>query len=577
MNQANRPKDKRNALGFLGGPPITDGNALKQRAGIIIALSIVINLLALVQPVFMLHVYDFVLPSQSLPTLFYLTLIAVFLIFVTAVLDFFRARTFADAAWDLDEKLRPMCFKASYEIGKKSGRSGRSVFASDLESIKQFLSSPTPSSLLDLPWTIFFLIALFFLAPTLGFLALGFVVIAVIVAVMNDVSLRTFIKEGTVRGHNAQRLSEDVFQALDAVEGMKFSEFAVSRWSDEAKAQAAYARAASARNGAWTSVARNLRLSLQVLMLAASALLVLEGKLSSGAMIAASIIGARALAPIDSAVAGWRSTGAAFNAWQRLGQLTQSGFAQAHDMTALPSVDGKLSAEGLSVVTDTGVPILMGINFAIPKGTFLGLVGASGSGKTTLARAMVGAINADAGKVRIDDIDIKNWPLDRLRAGIGYMPQNVQLLSGTIAENIRRLGPKDDEGVIEAAKLSGAHAMIVNLPKGYDSQIGEGGMQLSGGQRALIGLARAFYGNPSIVVLDEPAANLDATSRLSFSKALRTLRRDGKTLVLVSHDVASLRSFDYVVTMNAGRVEKITKAEETNPAAAEPKLQGAMS
>jgi PrtD family type I secretion system ABC transporter len=546
----------KSSLGFLGGPVLSDDKSLRQRLNTAIFLSIASNLLALVQPVFMLHVYDYALPSQSLPTLGYLTLIAVFLICVSGTLDFVRSRIFADAAWEIDEKLRPLCFKASYELGKKNRTAGRSVFANDLETVKQFISSSGPSAYMDLPWTVVFLVALFMLSFWLGLLTLLFAVLVLVFAVLNEISLRTYMIEGSNRGRNAQRLAEDVFQATDAIEAMKFSGKAVGRWSGEAEAQAGYSRAAAARSGIWTSLVKTSRIALQVLILAASAWLVLLGDLTPGVMIAASIIGARALAPIDQAVGAWRSTAAAKLSWARLGDLTQGLSVDEPERTNPPALIGRIDAEAVAVVNSTGNPIIAGVNLSIPPGSFVGLVGASGSGKSTLARALAGALTPDAGLVRLDGIDMRNWPTQRLASAIGYMPQSVQLLSGTIAENIRRLGPVDDEGVVAAATRVGAHTLVAGLANGYETPVGDGGHSLSGGQQAMIGMARALYGSPGVVILDEPAAHLDADGRKALGDTLRSLKEAKKTVILVSHDLQSLRSFDLLIVMRGGRVEK---------------------
>lgn len=549
-------------MGIFGGPVLSDDKSLRQRMYIVVFLSIVSNLLALVQPVFMLHVYDYALPSQSLPTLAYLTLIAVFLICVSGMLDFIRSRLFADAAWELDEKLRPICFKASYELGKRNRSAGRSVFASDLETVKQFVSSSGPSAYMDLPWTIIFLGALFALSPWLGLLTLVFGILVLVFAVLNEFSLREYMREGANRARTAQRLAEDVFQATDAIEAMKFAPKAVGRWASEAEAQAAYSRAAAARSGIWTSLVKTSRIALQVLILAASAWLVLLGDLTPGVMIAASIIGARALAPIDQAVAAWRSTAAAKISWGRLGNLTQGLSVHEAEKTNPPALIGTLEAENVAVVNASGSPIIAGVNLAIPAGSFVGLIGASGSGKSTLARALAGALSPDGGLVRLDQIDVRNWPSHRLAEAIGYMPQSVQLLSGTIAENIRRLNEVDDDGVVAAATRAGAHSLIAGLANGYETPVGDGGHSLSGGQQAMIGVARALYGNPSIIVLDEPAAHLDADGRKAIGTALQSLRQARKTVILVTHDLQSVRNFDLLIVMRGGRVERAGKPEE---------------
>jgi PrtD family type I secretion system ABC transporter len=554
-----RPATNTTGKGIFGGPVLPDDKSLRQRTYVVVFLSILSNLLALVQPVFMLHVYDYALPSQSLPTLGYLTLIAVFLICISGMIDFVRSRILADAAWELDEKLRPICFKASYELGKRNRSAGRSVFANDLETVKQFVASTGPTAYMDLPWTVVFMIALFALSPWLGLLTLFFAALVLVFAVLNEVSLREYMREGASRARNAQRLAEDVFQATDAIEAMKFAPKAVGRWGSEAEAQAAYSRAAAARSGIWTSLVKTSRIALQVLILAASAWLVLLGDLTPGVMIAASIIGARALAPIDQAVASWRSTAAAKLSWGRLGNLTQGLSVDEPAKTDPPPLIGTLDAENVAVVAATGNPIIAGINLSIPAGSFVGLIGESGSGKSTLARALAGALTPDGGTVRLDKIDMRNWPARRLAQAIGYMPQSVQLLSGTIAENIRRLDDVNDEGVVAAATRSGAHNLIAKLANSYETPVGDGGHSLSGGQQAMIGVARALYGDPSIIILDEPAAHLDVDGRKALGGALQSLRQARKTVILVTHDLQSVRNFDLLIVMRNGRVDKAGK------------------
>jgi ATP-binding cassette, subfamily C, bacterial exporter for protease/lipase len=444
-----------------------------------------------------------------------------------------------------------------------------------LESVKQFLSGPTPSAFLDLPWTIVFIVALFALSPWLGVLSLAFASLVLIAALFNEMSLRDFVRRGSQHGRDAQKLAEDVFQATDAVEGMKFSGRAVGRWAGEAKLQAAYVRAATARSGVWTSLVRTLRLALQVLTLAMAAWLVLRGELSPGIMIAASIIGARALAPIDQAVAGWRSTATARDSWKRLGELTRSVGREKQEPTDPPLLMGSLETSGLGIAAANGKAIIRDVSLKLPKGHFVGLVGASGSGKSTLARALVGAIRPDFGIVRLDGIDLCNWPDERLARGIGYMPQSVQLLGGSVGENIRRLGPRDDQAVVAAAMFAGAHTMISALPDGYETQIGEGGLTLSGGQRALIGLARALYGDPGVIVLDEPAAHLDSVGKAALGEALSRLRRAQKTVVLVSHDLGALVNFDLLVAMRGGVVEAVAPPKQILAKAGAPAPQNA--
>lgn len=542
--------------GFLGGPRIIGSPTMNRQVWLAVGVSIITNILVLVQPVFMLHVYDYVLPSQSVPTLIYLSMIAIFLLVVLGALDQSRQRIFTDLAWELDGTLRPTCFRAAYLLGRRNPRAGRSAFSSDLDAVKQFVGSNAPGALMDLPWTVILMIALCFLSPWLGLLTAIMGALVVLAAWMNELGMRNHLGEGTRRSARAMRLAEDMFQATDAVESMKFSKATIERWSTEASAQAAYARAAGASGAVWTSVVKTLRLMVQVVTLAAAAYLVLLGKLTPGSMIAASIIGARALAPLDQVVGSWRLLILGRNAWTKLGLLTADIDPVNENSTSPPPVQGLLEAESVTVLGEGEKPIIHNVRLKLPRGGFLGLIGASGSGKTTFARVLSGAIPPDNGVVRLDGLELTNWPDADLGPVMGYLPQNVQLLGGTIAENIRRFGPRDDEGVVAAAQRAGAHAMISGLSEGYETDVGDGGGRLSGGQRALVGLSRALYGEPQVLILDEPAASLDADGRAALVQTLQTLRAEQRTVILVSHDMGILRAFDVIAEMRGGQIAR---------------------
>lgn len=544
------------------GPKLPDAKAAGRLAGWAFAVSIATNLLALVQPVFMMHVYDFVLPSQSLPTLGYLTIIAVFLIFVLGVLEYLRARILGDLAWEVDRQLRAPAFLGAYQAGLQSGRAGRSAFSQDLESVKALISGPATTAFMDLPWTPFFIIALFMLSPWLGALSLLFALLVLAAAIANEFTVRDFIKEGYQRQLRTTQLAEDMFMATDAVQAMGMRSKVLAGWADVSREQAAYARAASARNGLWSAVVKGFRFSLQVLTLAAAAWLVLVDQLSAGAMIAASIIGARALAPIDQAVAGWRTIVMGRVSWLRLGQTVTMADAMTAKKTELPAATGRLTAENVAVVGADNRPLIQAVSFEAPPGAFIGLIGPSGSGKTTLARAIAGAVPAAMGVMRMDGADYRAWDHEALGSQICFLPQTVQLLGGTVAENIRRFGPVDDVGVVAAAERAGAHAMIMRLPQGYDTPVGDAGARLSGGQRARVGLARALYGDPALVVLDEPFAHLDFEGEQGLGGALRSLRQAGKTVVMVAHSPNQVRNFDFIGVVQAGRLTTFGKAAD---------------
>ncbi|HEX8233469.1 MAG TPA: type I secretion system permease/ATPase [Caulobacteraceae bacterium] len=531
-----------------------------------IVVSFMTNLLALVQPVFMLHVYDFVLSSESRSTLFWLTVIALFLMLVLSALDFLRGRLMGEMALEIDRQVRERAFLGAYERSLSQRMFGRSSFSTDLDTVRAFLTGPSAIALMDLPWTPIFIVALFMLSWLLGSISLLFAVLIMIAVVANQGVGRKLAKQSVVQNQKAQRIAEDIFQAADAVESMGFSKNALGRWAGVARSASETNNMAAAKTGVTSSMVKGLRISLQILSLAVAAWLVLDQKVTAGAMFASSIIGARALGPIDQAVTAWRTISAARLSWGNLAELVREHDVAHAERTELPAPTGALKLEGVAVTTANRSAVLVqGVSFEAPAGAFIGVVGPSGSGKTTMARAIAGAVPLAGGVVRFDGADARQWAREKLGRHIGFLPQSVHLMQGTVAETIRRFGPADDEGVIEAAKLAGAHDMVTRLGKGYDTDVGDAGGQLSGGQRARIGLARAVYGDPKIYILDEPFASMDAEGEASTWNLLRELKRRGRTVILVSHKPSELVGFDYVAVMNGGRLARFGPVKEILP------------
>ena len=539
-----------------------------------VVVSFMTNLLALVQPVFMLHVYDYVLSSQSRSTLFWLLVIALFLIVVLSALDFLRGRLMAQVALEIDRQVREKAFLGSYARALAQRQFGRSSFSGDLDTVRGFLAGPGATALMDLPWTPIFIVVLFMLSPILGFIAIFFSILVALAVFATSGSGRRLARQGLAQNMRAQRMAEDIFQAADAVESMGFAKNALGRWAATSRQAAETSNIAAAQGGVTSSSVKGLRISLQILSLGVAAWLVLDGKVTAGAMFAASIIGARALGPIDQVVSAWRSLQAARLSWANLAELVREHDAHTVERTELPPPDGALKIENVAVTNGAKtVALIQGVSLETPAGAFIGVVGPSGSGKTTLARAVAGAVPIAGGAVRIDGADTRQWERDKLGKHIGYLPQSVHLMQGSVAEQIRRYGPPDDEGVIEAAKRAGAHDMITKLPKGYDSEVGDAGGFLSGGQRARLGLARALYGDPQIIILDEPFAHLDSEGEATTWNVLRDAKKRGKTVMLVSHRPSELVGFDFVVVMLGGKLARFGPVKEilpsiTTPAAA---------
>jgi PrtD family type I secretion system ABC transporter len=531
-----------------------------------IVVSFMTNMLALVQPVFMLHVYDFVLSSESRATLFWLTVIALFLIAVLSALDFLRGRLMGEMALEIDRQVRERAFLGAYSRALSQRMFGRSSFSTDLDTVRAFLTGPSAVALMDLPWTPIFIIALFMLSWILGSVSVLFAALVALAVLANQGVGRRLAKQSLVQNQRAGRIAEDIFQAADAVESMGFSRNALNRWGAVARAAAETNNLAAAKTGVTGSMVKGLRIALQILSLAIAAWLVLEGQVTPGAMFAASIIGARALGPIDQAVTAHRTISAARLSWANLAELVREYDVAHADKTELPAPQGELKLENVAVTNAQRTAVLIqGVSFEAPAGAFIGVVGPSGSGKTTMSRAIAGAVPLAGGVVRIDGADTRHWAREKLGKYIGFLPQSVHLMQGTVAETIRRFGPVDDEGVIAAAKLAGAHDMITRLSKGYDTDVGDAGGSLSGGQRARIGLARAVYGDPRVFILDEPFASMDAEGEATTWNLLRELKRRGRTVVLVSHRPSELVGFDYVAVMTGGRLARFGPVKEILP------------
>jgi ATP-binding cassette, subfamily C, type I secretion system permease/ATPase len=550
---------------------LTDPKPVRRLVTAAVVVSFMTNLLALVQPVFMLHVYDYVLSSQSRSTLFWLLVIALFLILVLSALDFLRGRIMAEVALETDRQVRERAFLGAYARALNQRQFGRSSFSGDLDTVRGFLTGPGATALMDLPWTPIFIVVLFMLSPLLGWISVLFSVLVGIAVLANQGAGRKLARQGIAQNMRASRMAEDIFQAADAVESMGFAKNALGRWAATSRKAAEINNIAAARSGVTTSAVKGLRISLQILSLGVAAWLVLDGKVTAGAMFASSIIGARALGPIDQVVSAWRSMQAARLSWSNLSELVREHDAHNTERTELPPPTGALKIEGVAVANGAKTQALIqGVSFETPAGAFVGVVGPSGSGKTTLARAIAGAVPVAQGAVRIDGADARQWQRDKLGKHIGYVPQSVHLMQGTVAEQIRRYGPPDDEGVVEAAKRAGAHDMITKLPKGYDSEVGDAGGFLSGGQRARLGLARALYGDPQILILDEPFAHLDSEGEATTWNVLRDCKKRGKTVILVSHRPSELVGFDFVVVMLAGKLARFGPVKEILPTISTP-------
>jgi len=519
------------------------------------AFSFAINVLLLVPAIYMLQIYDRVLSSRNEVTLYMLTFIMVGLFLLEAILELVRSRVLIRAGAALDLQLGPRLFDASFEryLQARGGNPGQAL--ADLTQVRQFLTGKGLFAFFDAPWTPIFIAVIFLLHPWLGVFALASALLLFALAYVNERATGPMLDEAAKLAQSANNYAASNLRNAEVVEALGMLPNLRRRWfGRQSRFLAMQARASD--RAAWVGAAtRFFRLTLQSAILGVGALLVIDNQLSPGGMIAASILLARALSPVDLAIATWRSLVTARGAYARLNKLLESYPARG-EAISLPRPEGAVAAENLIVgAPGTREPILKGVSFQVPPGMVVAVVGPSAAGKSTLARALVGVWSPMNGAVRLDGADVHKWNKQELGPWIGYLPQDVELFEGTIAENIARFGPLESEQVVRAARKAGVHDMVLRLPRGYDTPIGEGGTALSAGQRQRIALARAIYGDPCLIVLDEPNSNLDDEGDAALLAALGALKQEKRTVFVMSHRVNVLRAADAVMILASGMLQ----------------------
>ncbi|MBC7165641.1 MAG: type I secretion system permease/ATPase [Roseovarius sp.] len=513
------------------------------------------NLLMLTGPIYMLQVYDRVVPSRSVETLIALSVLVLFLYTVMAVLDFARGRVMGRVGARFQAALDRRVFDA---VIRKSALTPDPRAASglrDLESIQRLMSSPVLLALFDMPWAPFFFAAIWVFHPWLGILALVGGGVLVLVTVINQATTRRPVRRAGTAGMQAEAVSDRLRIDAEMVQAMGMREAAFDRWQRTRNMALKEQIKAADLGGTFTSGSKAFRLLLQSAMLGVGALLVLRGELTAGAMVAGSILLGRALAPIEQAVGQWQVVQRAMQGWTNLAELLGEVPPEA-PRTALPRPKARLEVQQITVLPPgERTPVLRGVSCAVSPGQALGIIGPSGAGKSTLARALTGVWRPAAGAIRLDGATLDQYDPTVLGTLIGYLPQRVQLFDGTIAENIARLSPKpDDAEVVNAARRADAHEMILKLPDGYDTRVSAASGRLSGGEMQRIGLARAMYGNPVILVLDEPNANLDNAGSEAVNRAIRGFKAEGHAVVIVAHRPAVIRECDLLLMLEGGLV-----------------------
>lgn len=534
--------------------------AMRRGLFIVAVLSAAISVLMLTGSIYMLQVYDRVLNSGSIPTLLALFGIVVLLYSFLAFYDGLRMRLLSRLALQLDARLAPLAFQGDLAGFRHAGQTGS--LRRQLETIRSFLAGPAILAVFDLPFTVLFLGVLFMIHSVLGWMTVFGMVLAAGIAFVNRGVLKAPMAAAREADDLQSRFAETARHAAPVLAALGMASAVTARWSGLHHRMLAHQQTGTEPSEILTALSRALRMLLQSALLTAGAWLVIDGAIGSGAIVASSILSGRALQPVDQLIGHWRQIATLREAHERL--LANLRTSDPADFMQLPAITGALEVEQLTALAPARpdsklerARILDKVSFRLAAGEGLGIVGASASGKSTLARLIVGALVADAGEVRFDGATAQQWHGDRLGRQIGYMPQRIDLLPGSLRDNIARFDPKaSDAEVMRATEMAGVHEMILRLPQGYATQVGMAETPLSGGQIQRIGLARALYGAPKLLVLDEPNAHLDQAGEAALSRCLKSLREAGVTVIVLAHRIGALAAVERLMVVKDGRIEQ---------------------
>ena len=522
------------------------------------------NILMLTGAMFMLEIYDRVLPSRSMPTLVGLLVLAAALFTALGILDAIRGRILVRIGGALDETLSGRVYDTLMRLPLRIGaRSDGTQPLRDLDAVRSYLSGLGPVALFDLPWIPLYLAICFAFHPLIGFAALAGAIILIVLTLLTEILMRAPARAATEAAVARNGLAEASRRNAEALVAMGMAGHIAARWSEANRQYMRSQQEASDLGGGLGAISKVLRMMLQSGVLAVGAYLVIHQEASAGIIIAASILSARALAPVDLAIANWKGFVAARQSWQRLNRLLTMSPARLTPMQLQTPVQ-RLTVEAVSA-SPPGVPkvVVQDITFELEAGQGLGIIGPSGSGKSSLVRLLVGVWQPVRGNVRLDGAALDQWASDALGRHIGYLPQDVELLAGTVAENIARFEPNpDNKAVIAAAKAVGVHDLIVRLPGGYDTPIGEQGSALSAGQAQRVALARAVYRDPFLVVLDEPNSNLDSEGEEALTRAILGVRERMGIVIVVAHRPSAIAGVDRLLMINQGKAQAIGPKDE---------------
>ena len=534
--------------------------------------SAVINLLMLAPALYMLQVYDRVLASGNQMTLLMLTLMILGLFGLMGALEWVRSQVVIRLGTQMDMRLNQRVYDAAFEAQLRTGSPAAAQALNDLTSLRQFATGNALFAFFDAPWFPVYLFVIFMFSPWLGLLALGGAVLLMLLAWVNQHVSQAPLKAASELSVQATQQASAHLRNAEAIEAMGMLDTLRGRWLAQHTAFLAQQNLASEKTATVSAWSKGVRLALQSLVLGLGALLAVQGEITAGMMIAGSILMGRVLSPIDQLIGVWKQWSSARLAYQRLEALLHSYPARAQRM-ALPAPRGELAVEQLSAsAPGTRRATLANLSFTLPAGQVLGVIGPSGCGKSTLARLLIGVWQPLAGKVRLDGAELSQWDKHQLGPHLGYLPQDIQLFAGTIAQNIARFAEVDADKVLAAAQLAGVHQLILQLPEGYETRLGEGGAGLSGGQKQRIGLARALYGLPAVIVLDEPNSNLDEAGEQALLQAIVQLKQHKRTLILITHKPNVLTLTDQLLILREGQLQAFGPTAKVlgAPAAAKP-------
>lgn len=546
--------------------------ACKKDLAYVIIFSLAVNFLVLTLPIYSLQLFDRVLSSASLDTLFALFIVAIGLITAQAVIEHVRTLLLQRSGLKLDVSISSQLVADSIRRSSEQNRIEKQGLQ-DLAELRRFLITPSTSAIFDIPWLPLFLGILFMLHPYIGVVALIGSVVFCILSIMMLLAVKAPSEEAQALSINTSMELNDFLRNAPTLRAMGMADSIGMLWNKRNLRLLTIQWKLNAKTGRLLAISRYFRSLLQVVIVTVGVVLVLQNQLGAGAIIASSIIMARLLSPFEQAVSGWKSWFSAYKAYNRL--INYDGRQEVRSKTDLPEPRGELLLYNVGLkFTNQNQPVLQNISFKLGAGNALAIMGNSGSGKSTLAALIMGIHKPSMGSIKIDGASINLWPEEQFGKHIGYLPQEVGLLAGTVAENICRFSDAPTSDIIHAARLACIHELIISLPQGYDTYLGEGGVQLSGGQKQRIGLARAIFSNPSILVLDEPNSNLDPEGEVALAIVLQYCKENKITVVMISHRPGFLRQMDWVIVLKDGKIEKAGTCDKFLGSVSEVSTQG---